>query len=141
MKMIGSPYRCFAVIRRFLQHVLPSGFMNFPKLQLSPANAGTEVSSAAHLLNQRMDETHPREAERLCSPKRQLPSLCHSSVRVTTPGAVLISLMRLPFPKMTMLWVKLPEQPSVCPVKVTLVVPVQLALTVYVPLSSTFVQT
>jgi len=64
MKMIGSPYRCFAVIRRFLQHVLPSGFMNFPKLQLSPANAGTEVSSAAHLLNQRMDKTHPREAER-----------------------------------------------------------------------------
>src|SRR5262249_15890735 len=71
----------------------------------------------------------------------QSASLCHSSVRVTTPGAVLIRLMRLPFLKMTMLWVKLPEQPSVCPVKVTLVVPVQLALTVYVPLSSTFVQT
>src|SRR5262249_27028334 len=66
------------------------------------------------------------EVDHLCSPKRQSASLCHSSVRVTEPGSVLLSLMRLPFPrtpgKMTMLWVKLPEQPSVCPVWVKLVV-------------------
>ena len=92
------------------------------------------------VVTERKAECRP-EVDHLCSPKRQSASLCHSSVRVTKPGSVVLSLMRLPFPpgtsgKMTMLWVKLDEQPSVCPVEVMLVVPVQLALTAYVPVSA-----